>query len=43
MAIRIASGGGKVLYRYSSTACTMGTIDGSIDKVNIERFLEIEG
>ncbi|WP_243669779.1 hypothetical protein [Vulcanisaeta sp. JCM 16161] len=41
--IRITSGGEKILYRHGSSTCTVGTIDESIDRISIDRFLEIEG
>ena len=43
LVVRITSGGEKVLYRHGSSTCTIGTIDESIDKINVDRFLEIEG
>ncbi|WP_054841943.1 hypothetical protein [Vulcanisaeta distributa] len=42
LVVRITSGGEKVLYRHGSSTCTIGTIDESIDKISIDRFLEIE-
>ena len=43
LVVRITSGGEKVLYRHGSSTCTIGTIDESIGKISIDRFLEIEG
>lgn len=43
LVIRITSGGDKVVYRHGSSTCTVGTIDESVDKIGIDRFLEIEG
>ncbi|BDR93567.1 hypothetical protein [Vulcanisaeta souniana] len=38
----VGSNGEKVLYRHGSSTCTVGTIDESVDRLNIKRFLEIE-
>ncbi|WP_243666777.1 hypothetical protein [Vulcanisaeta sp. JCM 16159] len=40
--IRVTGSGERVLYRHGSSTCTIGTIDESIDKIRIDRFLEIE-
>ncbi|ADY01095.1 hypothetical protein VMUT_0885 [Vulcanisaeta moutnovskia 768-28] len=42
LVIRIIGSRERVLYRHSSSTCTIGTIDESIDKINIDRFIEIE-
>jgi len=41
LVVRITRGGEKVLYRHGSSTCTIGTIDESVDKLNISKFLEI--
>ncbi len=43
LVIRITGGNGdKVLYRHGSSTCTVGTIDESVDRLNISKFLDIE-
>lgn len=39
--IRTRGNEAKVLYRHGKSTCTLGTIDESIDKLNIMKFLEI--
>lgn len=41
LVVRITRGGEKVLYRHGSSTCTIGTIDESVDKLNISKFLGI--
>lgn len=39
--VRTRGNEAKVLYRHGKSTCTLGTIDESIDRLNITRFLEI--
>lgn len=42
LVVKIADKSAKVLYRHGSSTCTVGTIEESVDKLSVYRFLEIK-